>query len=191
MNYDIEYILKISNRYHREAKRCYENNCYLASFVMYGAVLEGYLLAMCFCQADKVRRTEKYLDIKRRYKKKYKEDRKRGFFLEFSLRDLLKIAEELKWIPFDEKVGDAGIVRDWIFRVKQTRNLIHPARWLKEDDYFNDLHKWIKIKRGEWQKLKKFVEISEETVSEIVTILEQENNQDLIKQLRGDDQLSS
>lgn len=47
------------------------------------------------------------------------------------------------------------------------------------------------VKGEEWQKLKKLVEISEETISGIVTILEQKDNQNLIKQLGCDGRLSS
>lgn len=84
MNYDIEYILKISNR-------CHENNCYLASFVMYGAVLEGYLSAMCFCQTNEVGRTERYLDIKRRYKK----NRKKRFFPRIIFRRFIRNSKKI------------------------------------------------------------------------------------------------
>ena len=101
-----------------------------------------------------------------------------------SLGDLLKIADELKWIPFQEKIEDVGIVKDWVYWVKQTRNLVHPAKWLKQDKYFDDLHKLIKIKRGEWKKLKKLVELSEEAVDGVMMILQAKINKDLMRRLK-------
>ena len=177
--YNIEYLLKITNKYWKEAQRCYENKCYLTAFVAYGAALEGVLLAMCFCYPEKVRKTKRYRDIRKKYSKI-----KRGLFLKMSLGDLLKIADELKWIPFQEKIEDVGIVKDWIYWVKQTRNLVHPAKWLKQDEYFDDLHKLVKIKKGEWKKLKKLVEFSEEAIDGVMILLQSKINSDLIKKLK-------
>jgi len=176
--YDIEYLLKITNRYREEAKKCFENRCYLTSFIAWGAALEGVLLAMCFCYSERVRKTKVYGKYKNKTKKK------KNLFLELSLNDLLKIADELKWIPFQEKIEDVGIVKDWVYWVKQTRNLVHPAKWLKQDRYFDDLHKLIKIKRGEWKKLKKLVELSEEAVDGVMMMLQVKINSDLIKRLK-------
>ena len=83
-------------------------------------------------------------------------------------------------------MGDAGTVRDWVYWVKQTRNLVHPARWLKRDEYFVDLHKTIKIKKGEWIKLKKLVDISKETVDGIMMMLNSKINKDLVRKLELD-----
>ena len=183
--YNIEYLFKITNRYREEAERCYKDNCYLLSFVAYGAALEGVLLAMCFCYPEKVRKTKNYQNYRKRIK------RKRGLFLKLTLNDLLKIAEELDWVPFQEKVEDAGTARDWVYWVKQTRNLVHPAKWLKKDGYFVDLHKTIKIEKGEWIKLKKLVDLSREAVEGVMMILNSKINKDLVKELKLDNKNKS
>jgi len=176
--YDIEYLLKITNRYREEAKKCFKNRCYLTSFIAWGAALEGVLLAMCFCYPERVRKTNVY----RKYKNKTK--KKKNLFLKLSLNDLLKIADELNWIPFQKEVEGGGMVKDWVYWVKQTRNLVHPAKWLKGDEYFDDLHKLIKIKRGEWKKLKKLVELSEEAVDGVMMILQAKIDKDLMRKLK-------
>ena len=101
--------------------------------------------------------------------------------LEFTLSDLLKIGEELKWLPMKEKIEDIGLFEDWVQCVKETRNLIHPTRWLKPDKYFGNIHKLMKnVKKS---SLKKFVNISEETVDGIRILLLGKIERDLRKKL--------
>ena len=95
--------------------------------------------------------------------------RKRGFILEFTLTDLLKVGEELKWLPMEEEINNIGTFKDWIMWVKETRNLVHPARWLKPDKYFGNIHKLMKTSRR--KTIKKFVEISEETADGVRELL--------------------
>jgi len=123
--YDKERLLDVGIKFKKEADNCFESGHYLASIVLYGAVLEALLLRMCFIYPKKVRRTEHY----KRVKSMKKNIRKQGFFLEFSLNDLIKIGEDLGWLPTDTD-AKAGI--RWC---KETRDLIHPARWLKPDRY--------------------------------------------------------
>jgi len=173
MKYDIEYILKIYQRYHSEAHRCYKQKCYIGSFVLYGAALEALLLSFCFVYAEAVRKTSVYLNKKKRCK------RKKGIFLEFTLKELLDIARELNWIPFDKKVENIGKVENWIQRVKETRNLVHPACWLKPDKYFGNIHRLMRDTCV--KEYKKFVKISEETISGINYLLQGKIDKDLMK----------
>ena len=177
--YNVEYLCKIIDKFWKEADKCYENKCYLACMILYGAVLETLLLAMCFVYQDKVRKTNKYQEVKQRCIKK--KIRRRGFMLEFTLSDLLKIGEELKWLPMKEKIEDNGVFENWVQWVKETRNLIHPACWLKQDKYFGNIHKLMEDVKT--SSLKKFVNISEETVNGIRILLYGKIEKDLYKRL--------
>ena len=109
--------------------------------------------------------------------------------LEFTLNDLLKIGEELKWLPMKEKIKDIGFFEDWVQWVKETRNLIHPACWLKSDKYFGNIHRLMKdVKKS---SLKKFVNISKETVDGIRILLLSKIERDLRKKLNFQNNLTS
>ncbi len=99
--YNIEKMLKIGQDFFQKAQKCYENRCYIASLILYGATLEALLLSMCFVYPEKVRKTQVY---KNRKKKTKRGGRKREIFLEFTLNELIQIAEELKWLSMDEQI---------------------------------------------------------------------------------------
>lgn len=142
--YNIKKILKIGQDFFQEAQKCYENKCYIASLILYGATLEALLLSMCFVYPEKVRKTQVYKKRKKREERKRKQGRggrKRRIFLEFTLNELINIAEELKWFPMNEQVEDLGEFRNWVKWLQMTRNLVHPALWLKPDPYFGNLNK--------------------------------------------------
>ena len=176
MKYNIDYITKLAQRYYSEARKCYENKRYISSFILYGATLEALLLAVCICYSKEVRKTTIYLKKKKWCK------RKRGIFLEFTLKELLDIARKLNWIPFDEKVENIGKVENWIQWVKETRNLVHPACWLKPDKCFGNIHRLMRDTC--FKEYKKFVKISEETISGIDYLLQGKINKDLMKWYR-------
>ena len=163
--YNLEVMLKVVEKFLEEARNNFENKCYLSSLVFYGATLEAILLSMCFIYHRKVRKTQVY---KRRRSQK-KRAKKRGIFLEFTLDELIKIAEELKWFPMDDKIDDSSIFEDWVKWVHMTRNLIHPSRWLKPDSYFGNLNKIITT--ASKRELRKFTQLSEEIISGILEIL--------------------
>ncbi len=173
--YDVEKIMNVAQKFFEEAQKCYENKCYIASLILYGASLEALLLAMCFAYPEKVRNTNTYKSKKRKTK------RKRGIFLEFTLKDLIEIAEELKWLPLKEQIENIGEFRNWVKWVQMTRNLVHPASWLKPDRYFGNIHKIME--QASEREYRKFVEISEETVLAIDEILRRIVKKDLSQQL--------
>ena len=81
----------------------------------------------------------------------------------------------------EEKIDDIGIFRDWVKWIQESRNLIHPARWLKPDPYFGNIHQEMQVFSK--RKYKKFVEISEETISGITDLLGQIVECDLAQKL--------
>jgi len=182
--YNIEYLSKLLEKLVKEVEECYRNKCYIASMILYGAILETLLLCMCFAYSEQVRKTKVYQKVKRKCIKN--NIRKRGFILEFTLTDLLKVSEELKWLPMKEKIENIGVFkefRDWVMWVKETRNLVHPACWLKPDKYFGNIHKLMKTSRR--KTIKKFVEISEETVGGIRELLLGKIMKDLKRKLKN------
>ena len=173
--YNIERLLDVGIKLKKEADNCFESGHYLASIVLYGAVLEALLLSMCFVYPDEVRGTEVYERVKHLCLKR--KIRKRGFFLEFSLNDLIKIGEDLGWLPTDR---DAKTGIRWC---KETRDLIHPARWLKPDRYFKQIHKLFG--KAEKEDLKNFACLSKEIVEGVVELLGGKVAQDLEKYTRN------
>jgi len=174
--YNLDVAMRVMRNLHKEADLCLQNKCYIAALILYGSVLESLLLCMCFVYPEKVRKTQVYK------KRKNKSKRKRDIFLEFTLNDLINIADELKWFPMQDKIDDISIFRDWVKWVQETRNLIHPARWLKPDPYFGNIHR--EIQDFSKRKFKRYVEISEETVSRMADLLGQIVEHSLAKKIK-------
>jgi len=178
---DVEKLIDVIQMFHNEAKRCFYNECYIASLILYGSTLEALLLAMCFLYPERVRTTQVYRNKNKGVQGKV--GRKKRIFLEFTLNDLIKIAEELKWLPMHDKVENIGIFKDWVKWVQETRNLVHPARWLRPGGYFGNLHELVQS--ASKREFKKFVEIAEETVSVIIDFLRVKVEEDLAKKLNS------
>ncbi|GEM_PF-2012354 len=154
--YDLDYTLKIMNKYCKEAEECYEKEFFVASFILYSAALEASLLALCFIHDRKVRKTSEYRETKKR------SSRERGFFLDFNLKQLLSIAKKLGWLPMGEIIGET---KDWGEWVEGSRNLIHAARWLKAKAYFGNVEEMTNPDSKD--KYKEFVDMSRRAISEI------------------------
>ncbi len=170
--YNVEKMSNIMEKFFQEAQRCYENRCYIASLILYRATLEALLLSMCFVYPEKVRKTQIYKNRKKIEKRKREQGRggrKRGIFLEFTLSELIKIAEELKWLPMKEQVEDLGEFKNWVKWLQMTRNLIHPALWLKPDPYFGNIDKIVE--QASKKEYREFIKLSEETILGIKEIL--------------------
>ena len=95
--YNLDVAMKVMENLRNEADLCFRRKCYIAALILYGSVLEALLLSMCFVYSEKVRKTQVYK------KKKNKCKRKRGIFLEFTLNDLINIAEGVKMVPYGGK----------------------------------------------------------------------------------------
>jgi hypothetical protein len=81
-------LLKISQFYQQEAKRCAAHRAYSSACILAAAALEAMLLSMCYIEDRQVRFTVIYRQ------KKFRSKRNR--FLEFNLFQLIEVAAELK-----------------------------------------------------------------------------------------------
>lgn len=81
----------------------------------------------------------------------------------------------------NEQVEDLGEFRNWVKWLQMTRNLVHPALWLKPDPYFGNLNKVME--QASKKKYRKFVELSEETILGIKEILLGKVMEDLQSQI--------
>ena len=120
-------IQRIALLYKREAEKCYSSRAYLSGCVLMGAALEGLLLSAFNCIPELVSITEIAPRIKGNIK----------HFEKWSLSELLAVADELNWLPskissIDDWNTTNAIEGDYADIVRQVRNLIHPARYMKE-----------------------------------------------------------
>jgi hypothetical protein len=117
---------KLAGFYHREARKCVRGRSYFGACVMQVAAFEAVLQAMCFLYRDHVKKTTIY-QKKRFRKKRYKA-------LEFTLYELIKIAEDLSWFP-SKRVFWAGrrtTLAGFSHEIRKLRNFVHPGAWAKE-----------------------------------------------------------
>jgi hypothetical protein len=84
-------LIEIATFYNSEARRCVKSRSYLAASTIQVSALEAAHEAMCFLYPEEAKRTT----IFRR--KRFKGARYRA--LEFSLYELISIADELVWFP--------------------------------------------------------------------------------------------
>jgi hypothetical protein len=117
---------KLATFYHREAHKCSKARAYLAASVMQVAALEAALQSMCFIYASQIKKTEIY--------KKKRFRTKRNKALEFSLYELIKIADELLWFP--QKLvtwgGKRTSLAGFSHEIRKLRNFVHPGVWARE-----------------------------------------------------------
>ena|SRR5579883_2384706 len=107
--------------YGREARKCLKGKAYLPAIVMEVAALEAGLQSMCFIFPNEVKKTKVYAN-KRFRRKRYKA-------LEFSLDQLIKIAEEIGWFPPKRIIwaGKRATVGGFIHEIRKIRNFVHPG----------------------------------------------------------------
>jgi len=111
--------------YRREARKCAKERAYLAACIMQASMLEALLHAMCFLYPDQVRKTAIY------QRKKFR--RKRHKSLDFTLYELINIADELAWFP--PKLitwGMRATLAGFVHELRQFRNYVHPGVWAPE-----------------------------------------------------------
>jgi hypothetical protein len=89
------------------------------------SALEAALQAMCFMYPQDVKRTQTF-QRKRFRKSRYKA-------LEFSLFELINIADELAWFP-PKKVnwGKRATLAKFAHEIRKLRNFVHPGVWARE-----------------------------------------------------------
>lgn len=118
-------LIETAGLYYREAGKCRRARAYLAACVMQVSVLETVLLAMSFLYPSQVRRTLVYKGKRFR--------RKRSKALDFTLFELIKIADELGWFP--PKVitwGRRTTLAGFAHEIRKLRNFVHPGVWAGE-----------------------------------------------------------
>ncbi len=112
--------------YQREARKCVRGKAYLAATVMHVAAFETGLQLMCFLYPGDVKRTAVYT------KKRFRGKRYRA--LEFSLNQLINIAEELRWFPPKRFtwVGKRATIGGFSHEIRKVRNCVHPGEWARD-----------------------------------------------------------
>jgi hypothetical protein len=120
-------LLRLCRLYRREAEKCMEARSYLAGCVMVGAALEADLILMCDCYSDEI--PVGLIPKGRNGKCKHLSD--------WSLFQLLRVARECNWLPSGLTLGDRwnqkkAEVGDYAVVVKETRNLVHAGRYIKD-----------------------------------------------------------
>ena len=112
--------------YRRESRRCLRAKAYLAATVMQVSAFEAGLQAMCFLYAEEVKRTTVYA------RKHFRGKRYRA--LEFSLHQLISIADELGWFP-PKRIRWAGkrtTLAGYSHEIRKVRNYVHPGVWARD-----------------------------------------------------------
>jgi hypothetical protein len=115
-------LIEIAGLYNREAAKCRRARAYLPACIMQVSVLETALMAMCFLYPTQLRRTAVYKDKRFR--------RKRSKALDFTLFELIRIADELGWFP--PKViswGKQTTLAGFAHEIRKLRNFVHPSVW--------------------------------------------------------------
>lgn len=109
--------------YQDEAQKCQRGKAYLAATVMRAAAFEAGLQAMCFLYPEEVKRTTVFA------KKHFRGKRYRA--LEFSLSQLINIADELGWFPSRRFTwgGKRATVGGFAHEIRKVRNCVHPGEW--------------------------------------------------------------
>jgi hypothetical protein len=90
------------------------------------AVLEASLQAMCFLYPEEAKRTATF------GKKRFR--RKRNRALEFTLNELINLAEEAGWFPQKQVLwaGKRASLCGFTHEIRKLRNFVHPAVWAQE-----------------------------------------------------------
>jgi hypothetical protein len=121
-------ILKISQIYYREAQKCNKTKAFLAGCIMIGAALEAILLAFANCYVDE---GVKAANVPKEKNGKVKP------LIKWSLNNLLKVADECKWLPrglLDDQYWDQAKAQigDYCEVTRQIRNFVHPAKYASD-----------------------------------------------------------
>lgn len=118
-------LTEIATFYNHEARRCAKSRGYLAACVMQVSALEAALQAMCFMYPRDVKQTQTF------QRKRFKKSRYRA--LEFSLYELINIADELSWFPSKTvSWGKRTTLAGFVHEIRKLRNFVHPGVWARE-----------------------------------------------------------
>ena len=134
--------------YRREARRCLRAKAYLAATVMQVAAFEAGLQAMCFLYPVEVKRTTVYA------RKHFRGKRHRA--LEFSLHQLISVADELGWFPAKRIrwAGKRATLAGYAHEIRKVRNYVHPGAWVR------DRAKPLKFTKGVYRVADEVVDVA-------------------------------
>lgn len=130
---DFEFLQKLILQYREEAEKCKQAGAHLAGCVILAAAMEAGLLAIAYCCETEILGTETY-------RQAGKKDLR-----EWGLRQLLDLANEMKWLPSNLPLGEiarlSGINPDQALKkgdvvyfadfVREIRDMVHPGRHLR------------------------------------------------------------
>lgn len=130
-------LIKLGNMYRREALKCHEAKAYVAACTCAGAALETMLIAITHLFGEEVEAAGHV--VKRRGKCKP--------LLNWTLRELLITASAMNWLPRGLADNSPWISRqakigDYVEALRQTRNLIHPARYIEDHSPHRVTHRY-------------------------------------------------
>ena len=121
----VDRLIGVVTFYKREARRCLKSKSYLASSIMQVSALEGALQAMCFMYPEEIKGTTTYK------RKRFRRARYRA--LEFTLFELINIADEAEWFPAKKITwGKRATLAGFAHEIRKLRNFVHPGSWARE-----------------------------------------------------------
>jgi hypothetical protein len=108
--------------YQTEADVCYDAGAYLASCIMLGATMEGYLVILTIAFPEEAQQSLRHL------KKTKQIGRNLGIssLLNWDLGQLLLIARQANWLPSNVSNSLSGD------EIRKLRNLVHPGRLVQD-----------------------------------------------------------
>jgi hypothetical protein len=110
-----------------EADACYNAEAYLASCILLGAAIEGYLVILTSVFPEEAKRALQQLQKAKQIDKKLKLS---SVMEKWDLGQLLMVAKQANWLPsFDPGDASNPLSTD---RIRELRNLIHPGRLVKD-----------------------------------------------------------
>ncbi|MGA2168771.1 MAG: hypothetical protein ABSG62_11210 [Terracidiphilus sp.] len=144
----LERLDELMLSYRREARRCIRAKAYLAATIMQVSAFEAGLQAMCLLYPEEVKKTKIYAG------KHFRGKRNRA--LEFSLYQLINIADELGWFPAKlirwarKRTTFAGYSHE----IREVRNYVHPTVWA------NDRTNPLKFTKGVYGVVDELIDVA-------------------------------
>lgn len=137
-NAQFDELLRLARLYHREAKRCRDAKAYIAGCAMAGAALEAVLMMLFHLYGSRIDRSGLARTVKGKPKP----------LLSWRLTELIYAASQIGWLPSglapEEEWDDRKVqIGDYAEALRETRNLIHPARYLQDHSPSRVTRKYI------------------------------------------------
>lgn len=128
----VEELDRLTNLYIRQAKRCAEAKAYLAGCIMLASSIECSLIRFCDLYYKEAINTPTAQQKKLANKR----------LLKWDFVELLAVARDAGWTPanlppnvvfnYQKRYYKRARIGDYLRRVHKLRNLVHPARYVKD-----------------------------------------------------------